>query len=409
MVFSKVDGSPLKGYSVVTPGEAADTTLFPEPIVFNEQMLTFVSVNYPPVGMKSKFLFLLLSPLALLYGFIIIIRNKLFDAGIIPSFSPGIPTICIGNLTVGGTGKTPHTEYLLHHLHPFFRTAVLSRGYGRKTTGFILADSDQQATTIGDESFQLYRKFPQTVVAVCENRKTGILNIQKTKPETEVILLDDAFQHRKVKAGFSILLTDYNRLHTRDFMMPSGRLREPVSGYRRSDILIVTKCPDDIQSSGMSKIKEELDPENQKEVFFTTFEYGKPYPLFDEAASVISEEEYANTELLLVTGIASPDNIEKYLKKHNGSVISLTYSDHHQFTEKDLKHIQNRFETLKSDRKIILVTEKDAARLINFKGISNTLKKYIFVLPIRVKVLDNQEEKLTQKITDYVRKNQRNC
>jgi tetraacyldisaccharide 4'-kinase len=358
--------------------------------------------------MKSKLLFLLLSPLALLYGLITIIRNKLFDAGILQSYSPDIPTICIGNLTVGGTGKTPHTEFLLNLLITQYQTAVLSRGYGRKTKGFIFADKSHTSNIIGDESLQIYRKFPQSTVVVCEDRKTGILNIQKLRPETEVILLDDAFQHRRVKTGFSILLTDYNRLHTRDFMMPSGRLREPASGYRRSDILIVTKCPEEIQSSEINQITKEVDPENQKEVFFTTFEYGQLYPLFENAGVAISEDHLVNSELLLVTGIASPERIEKYLKQFTESVYSLTYSDHHHFSEKELKHIESRFNALKSDNKMILITEKDAARLINFKGISNTLKKYIFVLPIRVKVLDNKEETLTQKISEYVRKNQRN-
>ncbi|MHB9056398.1 MAG: tetraacyldisaccharide 4'-kinase [Paludibacteraceae bacterium] len=345
--------------------------------------------------------------LSLIYGVVTGIRNKMFDWGILKSKSFDLPVICIGNLAVGGTGKTPHTEFLIKTLRDIFNIAVLSRGYLRETHGFVLANENCSAKTIGDEPFQIYSKFPKVTVAVSEKRVYGIEQILKQFPEKEVIILDDAFQHRYVKAGLCILLTNYSNLYVNDYMLPYGTLREWKHNSRRADIIIVTKCPTDIQQDELKAIESKLNPEQRQNLFFSGFEYGDIYSVFQEQNSFTNYEMNKETTVLLITGIVNPEPIVEYLLHFSGKIETIFFPDHHDFTKNDSVEIENKFGKIKGN-KIIITTEKDAARLKSNIFITNTIKKNTYALPLDVKILNNEQTIFTQKIEDYVRKNSGN-
>lgn len=346
-------------------------------------------------------------PVSMLYGIGASIRNKLFDWGMLRSRSFPFPLICIGNLTVGGTGKTPHTEYLIRLLKKEFKVAALSRGYKRETKGFVLASSSSTAAEIGDEPFQMARKFPDITVAVDADRCEGINLIQEKCPATEVILLDDAFQHRYVTPGLSVLLTDYNRPIYEDQLLPAGRLRETRNGKKRADMIIVTKCPAGLSDTEQESIKRKLQPHSGQEVLFTTMKYGKLQPLFANAAERSLDSLKKQEEILLLTGIASPDGLAKTLRTHCDKVRLLAFPDHHAFDRQDLQKLERMFGQLTADRRLIVTTEKDAARL-RMHQLSNVLKESIHTLPIEVEFINKQETIFNQKIIEYVRKNSRN-
>lgn len=352
-----------------------------------------------------------LYPLSFLYGLGVRLRNKMFDCGILHSKSYSIPIISVGNITVGGTGKTPHTEYLIKLLKKEFNVAVLSRGYKRKSTGFILADSQSSASLIGDEPYQIKKKFPEVTVAVDKDRCHGIETIREQKKlNTEVILLDDAFQHRYVTPGINILLVDFNRLICDDALLPAGRLREPISGKNRANIVLVTKCPRVMKPMDFRIISKKLDLFPYQQLYFTSFRYGNLVPLVDtenKKRRSLSQIE-KNEKVILLTGIASPMQLLQDVQKYTTNITPITFEDHHDFTTSDLEMIKRRFEELNGEKKIIITTEKDAARLSLFPELDETLKKNIYILPIEVKVLQNQEEIFNQNITEYVRKNTRN-
>ena len=330
----------------------------------------------------------ILFPFAVLYGFITSFRNFLFDKGILKSHSFDLPIIAVGNLSVGGTGKTPQIEYLIRLLSPTNKIATLSRGYKRKSEGFILADASSNAEILGDEPFQFYQKFPNILVAVDANRKNGIEQlIQISQPD--IILLDDAFQHRKVKAGFYILLTAYNDLYANDFILPTGNLRESRSGAERANIVVVTKCPPNLSDKEKNDIERKLQLESLQKLFFTSIAYDEF--IFSEE-SQISVSEIKNSEKLLLAGIAKPEPYFDYLK--NEKDVVLTYPDHHHFSEKDIAEIKE-----KSKDKIIITTEKDFVRL---KG--NLPKEQLFYLPIKSEFLQNQEV-FDKTIFNYVKNN----
>lgn len=330
----------------------------------------------------------ILFPFAVLYGFITSFRNFLFDKGILKSHSFDLPIIAVGNLSVGGTGKTPQIEYLIRLLSPTNKIATLSRGYKRKSEGFILADASSNAEILGDEPFQFYQKFPNILVAVDANRKNGIEQlIQISQPD--IILLDDAFQHRKVKAGFYILLTAYNDLYANDFILPTGNLRESRSGAERANIVVVTKCPPNISDKEKNDIERKLQLESLQKLFFTSIAYDEF--VFSEE-SQISVSEIKNSEKLLLAGIAKPEPFFDYLK--NEKDLILTYPDHHHFSEKDIAEIKE-----KSKGKIIITTEKDFVRL---KG--SLAKEQLFYLPIKSEFLQNQEV-FDKTIFNYVENN----
>ena len=348
-----------------------------------------------------------LYPASWLYGAAVIIRNKLFDWGLLRSKSFDIPVICVGNLSVGGTGKTPHTEYLIKLLQDNYRVAVLSRGYKRHTQGYVLATPQSTARTIGDEPYQMYTKFPSVTLAVDENRCHGIEQLLALKePAIDVVLLDDAFQHRHVKPGLSILLTDYHRLFCDDTLLPAGRLREPAGGKNRAQIIIVTKCPQDIKPIDYNIITKRLNLYPYQQLFFSTFRYGNLRPVFGQG--VKETEVSMDTDILLVTGIASPAPIWERLEKYSRHIETLSFGDHHDFSHKDMLQIKERFNRLSAEKRLIITTEKDATRLVNHPDLAEELKPFIYALPIEIEILQNQQDKFNQHIIDYVRENTRN-
>lgn len=368
-----------------------------------------ISINYMSSVLKSL-LSLCLFPFALLYGTGVIIRNLLFDLRILKSTSFSIPVISVGNITVGGTGKTPHTEYLIQLLKQEFKTAVLSRGYKRKSKGFVLASTLTTMEQIGDEPYQMKHKFPEIHMAVDRDRCHGITKL--TEPgsnlEVEVILLDDAFQHRYVKPGLSILLIDYNRPVYSDFLLPAGRLREPASGKKRADILLVTKCPETMGPDEQNHIREKLNPLPGQALYFTQFVYDDLYLLTSPTSKRDIQSLTNDTEILLVTGIASPHSLIKKLSVYTPHVNPLTFPDHHDFTEDDIKLIQRKFEQLSPGKRLIITTEKDAARLTSHPLMPNNIKGNTYVLPIKVAFLNQSDQSFNQKIIEYVRQNSRN-
>ena len=313
----------------------------------------------------------LLFPFAILYGCITSVRNFLFDRGILKSFSFDVPIIAVGNLSTGGTGKTPQIEYLIRLLSDKYEVATLSRGYKRKSKGFILANSTVTAEVLGDEPFQLYKKFSNVQVAVDADRKNGIEQLLSQNVKPEVILLDDAFQHRKVKAGFYILLTAYDDLFCDDWMLPTGNLRESRSGAKRADMIIITKCPNDISDLAQENIKKQIMPffdGNQEQIYFSSIEYdGYIYNQLDRK----SVREIQSFEKLLLAGIAKPEPFFKYLQGKKDDV--LVFPDHHHFTTNEINEIEQ-----KGKQKIIVTTEKDFVRLKDAAELRN-----LYYLPIK--------------------------
>ena len=349
-----------------------------------------------------------LLPLSWIYGSIVRFRNWLFDIGLKKSRAFSIPVISVGNITVGGSGKTPHVEYLIRLLHDKVKTAVLSRGYKRKSHGYVLADENTEMTEIGDEPFQMHQKFKDIYVAVDAKRVRGIDHLQndgETK-DVDVVLLDDAFQHRYVKPGINILLVDYHRLIIYDKMMPAGRLREPLSGKNRADIVIITKCPKDLKPMEFRVLKRALNLYPYQDLYFTTLRYNALKALFsNERISLNSQPK--NTNILLLTGIASPEQMMVDLQTVTKRITPLTFGDHHQFTAEDVERINSTFAAMPKP-KIIVTTEKDATRLEHLEGLSKETKSNIYALPIRIQFMLGGEEEFNNKIISYVRKNSRN-
>ena len=348
-----------------------------------------------------------LAPLSWIYGLAVSLRNWLFNVGLLRQQTYDIPVISVGNITVGGTGKTPHVEYLVRLLYKQAKVAVLSRGYKRKTKGYVLADDDSTAASIGDEPFQMKTKFSDIYVAVDANRREGIARLT-TDPETNdvgVILLDDAFQHRYVKPGINILLVDYHRLIIYDKLLPAGRLREPLSGKRRADFVIVTKCPADLRPMDIRVLTKAMSLYPYQELFFTTMEYGELYPLFKRKNSEVPMLKGHN--VLMLTGIASPEQMANDIRIKCRSLKTMSFRDHHAFTPKDIEAINDAFEQMESP-KIIVTTEKDSTRLMQTE-LNDKIMSAIYVLPIQVRfMLSHDEELFNNKIISYVRKNSRN-
>lgn len=338
----------------------------------------------------------LLFPLSLVYGGIVWLRNWLFDKNIFKSASFNFPIICVGNIATGGTGKTPMTEYLIRLLQKKYNTASLSRGYKRKTKGFAIAEAGTTALEIGDEPMQFHNKYPGVTVSVGEERLVAIPQLLQDKPGTEVIILDDAFQHRTVKAGLNIVLTAFNNLFTRDLMLPAGDLRDVRASMKRADIIIVTKCRAGITEKEKAAITKEIDPLPHQSVFFTEITYTTPYHLFNNLGSVIGPE----TNILLLCGIANPRPLKDYLEAKMNTYDMLRYPDHHIFDMDDLNDIKKQFEKIKSSNKIILTTEKDAVRLVKFE---QELKDFpVYVLPIEHSFLFGEAPLFDKKIIDFV-------
>ncbi len=347
-------------------------------------------------------------PLSWCYGLGVKLRNLLFDMGILKSRKFGVPVIAVGNITVGGTGKTPHVEYLVKLLRDKHQVAVLSRGYKRKTKGFLLADQDSTAKTIGDEPLQIKQKFPDVHVAVDKNRCHGIetlLSLAETK-NIEAVILDDAYQHRYVKPDINILLVDYHRLIVNDRLLPAGRLREPASEKSRANIIIVTKCPKDLKPMDFRVMMKTMNPYPYQRLFFTTLDYEPLTPIYcgeNRPLSDIKEDEH----ILLLTGIASPKQMIMDLEPYSKNIHTLTFGDHHEFKPKDIERINSEFEAL-PEPKTIITTEKDAVRLFGMEGLSDNVRKHIYALPLKIRFMLDQEDKFNEIINGYVRKNSRN-
>ncbi len=339
---------------------------------------------------------ILLLPFALLYWLGIGIRNFLYDRNILKSAGFGMPLICVGNLSVGGTGKSPMVEWLVENLKDRFRVATLSRGYKRRTKGYALAQPGSTALDIGDEPMQFHLKFPDVPVAVGEERLDAIPQLLHDKPDREVIILDDAFQHRAIKAGLNILLTDYHNLFTRDFYLPTGDLRDQKKSYKRAQLIVVTKCNPGMPESEKQQLVKEIRPGPGQSVFFTAIEYGKLYSL----TGMEMMELGSHTEVLLVTGIANPRPLKKMLEEHSNSYQMLSFPDHHIFTIDDLTEIRKKFGQIQQSGKIILTTEKDAVRLDKFRDQLAGLPFY--VIPVRHRFLFGEGDRFRDLVTGFI-------
>ena len=386
--------------------------------------------------MTHSFFRFLLLPFSGLYGIAVWIRNILFNAEILPSKSYDMPVISVGNITVGGTGKTPHTEYLIRALSKEYQVAVLSRGYKRKSKGYVLADSNSDLADLGDEPLQMKRKFPNLIVAVDENRRRGIEELMspKMQPFIDVILLDDAYQHRYVNPSISILLIDYNRLIREDYLLPVGNLREPAGQMKRAQIVIVSKCPTDLTPMDVRILGTKIDVLPYQSLYFTTMNYGpieKLTPTAEMPAAIESSDVFIDTEamatelpiigklqsfeqikeqripVLLLTGIATPMSLESHVRLFAPEVKAMHFPDHHEFSKRDARKISQEYEKIKVAGGIILTTEKDATRIRN-NPFMQALAPNMYYPTLEIHFLDGQGRTFEQKITDYVRINKRN-
>lgn len=327
----------------------------------------------------------ILFPIMPIYYLATSLRNKLYDFGIKKSVAYNFPVICVGNLSTGGTGKTPVIEYLIHLLKDNYAVATLSRGYKRKTKGFVLADKKTTVELIGDEPYQFYNKFKnQILVAVDSNRNNGINTLQSINKSLDVILLDDAFQHRKVKAGFNILLTTYKEPYFKDFVLPTGNLREPRIGAERADVIIVTKCPENISDFEKKEITASLKKKSNQHVFFSTITYSKFVYSFDKKLKISDLKKFS-----LVTGIANAVPLVNYLKETHLDFEHLNFKDHHVFSKQEITYLETKEQ--------ILTTEKDYMRLKHYK----TLKDKLFYLPIEITI--DKSTLFNKLITEFIK------
>lgn len=352
----------------------------------------------------KQVLSIILLPFSFLYGIIMSVRNVFFNLNIYSVTKFDIPIISIGNLSLGGTGKTPHIEYLINLLQEKYTVATISRGYKRETKGFILANELSTSENIGDEPLQIKHKFKNTIVAVDEKRVRGAQNIINQHPETNLILLDDAFQHRSIHRGLNIILTDYKKLYTKDFVIPSGTLREFSSGSDRADIIIVSKTPENITDSEKEHIIKSLNPKSHQQIFFSSIKYTPPLP-FSKKAIQLKETLNHEFDVILLSGIAHPELLIQQLEKQHKVVDHLKFSDHHNFSLDNIKTLKERFINHSSNKKIIITTEKDIMRL----SLPSILKEIndipVFYIPIEIYFQGRDKEEFDKKILKYVTTN----
>jgi tetraacyldisaccharide 4'-kinase len=355
-----------------------------------------------PAPAKNILHYLFLYPLSLLYGFVVGFRNTLFNLTILKSVSFDTPVISIGNITVGGTGKTPHVEYLLKLLSGTCKTAMLSRGYKRKTNGYVCAGKTSNVKKIGDEPLQVARKFPNVIVAVDEKRANGIQQLISSYPDLKAIILDDAYQHRYVKPGLSILLIDYQRPISKDHLLPFGRLRESAFEKKRANIIIITKTPDQVKPIDKRMHIKQLKLFPYQSVFFTRITYGKVLlPVFPETINTpitIDATKKQFPHILVVSGIANPSPLIQFLRKHSSDITLISFPDHHQFNQDDMSRIQKKIQ----NDSLVITTEKDAVRLTE-TTVTNDMKNKLYYLPISIEFLDNQGKVFNKMIEQYVK------
>lgn len=336
-----------------------------------------------------------LTPCSYIYKAIVSTRNFLFNAGVLKQTEFDVPVVVVGNLAVGGTGKTPHTEYIVSRMCINHNMAVLSRGYKRKTKGFVCASQNLSSYDLGDEPYQIYRKFGSNVdVAVCEKRVEGIQRMLEINPDINLFVLDDAFQHRYVKPTLSIVLTDYRKLPCDDKMLPLGTLREPKEGLSRADIVVVTKCPADMKPIDKNVVRKKMGLEKWQKLLFSTYRYKELLPVFKGECVNSPDLTWLSKKdtILVVTGIANPLPMVKHLKQYDARVKVIHFNDHHDFSRDDLAFIQRTFERLNGERKMIITTEKDAVRLINNPYFPHSLRKQIMYLPVEVEFVQNDDD-----------------
>ncbi len=341
---------------------------------------------------------IILFPFSVLYGLAIGLRNLLYDLGILRSTKFNIPVISVGNLAIGGTGKTPHIEYLLRLLKNHINVAVLSRGYKRKTKGFRFVNPKDNAEMVGDEPLQFKFKFRDVVVAVSESRMTGVPEIIKHYPQTQGVLLDDAFQHRSVIPGLNILLTAYQRVYTEDWLLPAGRLREYASAAERANIVVVTKCPPDMDAAEKQVYADKLKLTEGQQLFFSHYQYFEPYYLYDFQRKA---NLHADQKVVLLSAIANLDYLEDYLDRHCDLVQTIRFEDHHYFTEREMFEIQKILQAIDDPNTIIITTEKDAIRLDLFRKFLLDQKMPLYVLPIEVNFHFNEGPIFEEAIKDF--------
>ncbi|OIP81537.1 MAG: tetraacyldisaccharide 4'-kinase [Porphyromonadaceae bacterium CG2_30_38_12] len=368
--------------------------------------------------MKNQFKLILLYPFSVLYGWITATRNLLYNKGFLQTTSFQVPIICVGNLAVGGTGKTPHIELLIAMLQENYKVAVLSRGYQRKTKGYLIATDGANSNTIGDEPFQIFKKYNKVTVAVDEKRVHGVQQLLRLNPPIDIILLDDGFQHRAIQAGLNIVLTDYAHLYIHDQMLPAGSLREYPSGAQRADIILITKCPTQLTEIDTEVIEKKIKLLPHQQLFFSCIQYQPLQALFPVQSDTQIIDDFAQKQLLLVTGIVSHEPIVAELTCRGACVEVFAFADHHRFSAYDYRLIEQKLLHLQAEQKklpqaheekpILVITEKDAARIVSSADFPASLRSVTYYLPIKISVLQNKQALLKAKITNYVTENKRN-
>lgn len=348
---------------------------------------------------RSVFLKIILMPLSLLYGLVVSAVHFFYNVGLLKSSRFSIPVIGIGNLSIGGAGKTPHVEYLIDLLNPYINIATLSRGYMRETKGFRIVNHQDTAKTVGDEPLQYFRKFKGIVVAVGESRAYAIPSIIGKYPNIQTILLDDAFQHRTVQPSINILLTAYDDLFTKDYLLPSGRLREWRSGYKRADIIIVTKCPNTLSNDKAGDITKEIDPIRNQSVYFSYYEYSLPYYFMDNNKKLHIDED---TNIILLSAIANTSYLMSYLYTQADSIHEIEYEDHHVFDRRDIEKITKVYQQYKNKNCILLTTEKDSMRLEPFYEYFYNNNIDLYVLSVKVKFLFDGDTIFNNQIRQFL-------
>jgi len=342
----------------------------------------------------------ILLPLIWIYQLILVVRHVLYDWGLLSAARFQVPVICVGNLAMGGTGKTPHIEYLIRLFKNDFKTAVLSRGYGRNSKGFKLASGNMTYREIGDEPMQYFKKFDDIVVAVDENRAKGVDTLLKMPDPPQIILLDDAFQHRAIDAGLNILLTDYHNLYPNDFLFPAGQLRDINAAAKRADIIVVTKTPKVFSPFTRRRLTNIIQPKPHQKLYFSFLSYGRMIPVGEVAQIAVPRKI---STVLMFCGIANPYPLQEFLQKKCTELITVDFPDHHTFQKKDMYHIINEYKNILGKNKIIVTTEKDAMRLIDSPYFSLFKNIPLFYVPVEVKFHEEEQQSFDQQLNEYVR------
>lgn len=346
-----------------------------------------------------------LAPLSFFYGMGVSLRNALFNWNILPSEEFPVPVICVGNLAAGGTGKTPHTEYIIRLLKDRYKLAVVSRGYKRKTKGYVLADEKSTSLTIGDEPYQMRTKFPDVIFAVDSDRRRAIHHLLSLPDEQkpEVILLDDGYQHRYVTPSLSIVLTDYNRLYYRDRLLPVGLLREAKREIRRANAVVITKSTGDLKPIDRRIIEDDMNLTENTHICFTKTSYEEMVPVFPEALEGEAKTEIRQEdELLLLAGIAAPGPFIEKVNSLSEHALPMIFPDHHTFDKHDIRKIRQAFDKMESPGKYILMTEKDAARLAHNDLVPEEWKSLMYYLPICIDFCQEEKEDFDHFVIGHI-------